>query len=103
MVNGEPVKIVKKKRYFAKFGDRYHANWSTSTAGTYILTRTDNTLTIGSSTFYPSDFKDGVIPCEIIVVVVGPGGGGEVPSITREKLINKLYEKLEEYIKKHFN
>lgn len=31
------------------------------------------------------------------------GIGEEVPSITKEKFINTLYEKLEEYVKEHFN
>lgn len=75
MVNGKPIKIV-KKGYFAKLNIPDKANWSTNTAGTYTLTRTDSTLTIGSSSFSASSFKDGVVPCEIIICIVGPGGGG---------------------------
>lgn len=50
--------------------------WSSSTANSYSLKRTDSSLTIGSTTFKPTDFRDGVIPSQIIVIVVGGGGGG---------------------------
>lgn len=50
--------------------------WSTSTPGTYTLTRTNSQLKIGSSTYSPSDFRDGVIPKSVVIFVVGGGGGG---------------------------
>lgn len=50
--------------------------WSSDTAGTYVITRTNTSLTIGSSVFYPDDFRDNVIPKTIVVFVVGGGGGG---------------------------
>ena len=33
-------------------------------------------LRIGSQTFYPDDFRDGVIPEQMYILVVGAGGGG---------------------------
>lgn len=40
------------------------------------LTRTDSALTIGSSTWGPSDFRDGVIPLYLGFFIAGGGGGG---------------------------
>jgi hypothetical protein len=41
-----------------------------------MLVRTDAKLTIGSKTYYPADFSDGVIPEYVYVLCVGGGGGG---------------------------
>lgn len=71
-VDGSAITTVKNGRYpsFSK------TIWFCGTAGIYELKRTDSILTIGSSTFYPSDFRGGVIPSEFIVLVVGAGAGG---------------------------
>ena len=76
MVNGTAVNIVKRGYYpqiTANFANKF---WSTGTAGTYTITRTDSTLTVGSSTFYPSDFRSGVIPSQVALFLVAGGSGG---------------------------
>ncbi len=40
------------------------------------MVRTDDQLTIGSATFSPSDFRDGVIPEFMYILAVGGGAGG---------------------------
>ena len=47
-----------------------------TSSGFYTISRTDAALTIGSTTFTPDKFRDGVVPHEIIVLAVGGGGGG---------------------------
>lgn len=74
-VGDEEIKVV-KKGYYPVISNVEHYFYSLTSAGTYSLVRTDSTLKIGSATFYPSDFRDNVIPSELIIVVVGPGGGG---------------------------
>jgi hypothetical protein len=73
-VDGTKVTAV-KKGYYPTFKKKLWYS-STPNANGYALTRTDSSLTIGSSTFKTSDFRDGVIPHELIVLLVGAGGGG---------------------------
>lgn len=42
------------------------------------IVRTNDTLTIGSTVYYPSDFDDNVIPKKIVVVAMGAGGAGGI-------------------------
>ena len=49
---------------------------SITTAGSYTLKRTNTELTIGSTTYPASSFRDGVVPYEIVVCLTGGGGGG---------------------------
>ena len=49
--------------------------WKTS-SGDVTMTRTSSSLTIGTSTFSASSFRDGVIPRFIYILAVGGGGGG---------------------------
>ena len=75
-IDGVPATAVKKGWYPIIGFDQWNSMfWSAETAGTYTLTRTDTTLTVGSSTFYSSDFACKRIPSEIIILAVGPGGG----------------------------
>jgi hypothetical protein len=66
-----------KKGYYpqvtANFGNAF---WSSGTAGTYTITRSDSSLTVGSSTFYPADFRDGVIPSQVALFLAAGGAGG---------------------------
>ena len=49
----------------------------TITAGTNVdISRTDSKLTIGSSSFSTSNFRDGAIPHVLIFQIQGGGGGG---------------------------
>lgn len=64
--------------------DRHYGKcfWSSSSAGRWELNRSSTTLTIKNTssntttTYYPADFRDGVIPEDIVVEVFGGGGGG---------------------------
>lgn len=47
-----------------------------SSTGTHTIKRTDDTLTIDTSTYAPSDFNRTKIPEEFLFVMVGGGGGG---------------------------
>lgn len=51
--------------------------WWTGAAGTYNIVRTDSVLVIGNSTtFYPHDFRDGVIPSQVALFFTAGGSGG---------------------------
>lgn len=71
-VNGTAVSAV-EKGYCPTFNKCLYTK---STAGSVKLTRTDAKLSIGASTFKPKDFSCGIIPNELIFVIVGGGGGG---------------------------
>lgn len=71
LINGKPFVAVKNGHL-----PKHSFLCSLSTAGSYTLNRTDQSLTIGSSTFSPEDFSCNTIPNEILALVVGGGGGG---------------------------
>lgn len=54
---------------------KYNQLGSDITDNTTIV-RTNDTLTIGSTVYHPSDFDDNVIPKKIVVVAMGAGGAG---------------------------
>lgn len=70
------VSVVKRGCYPVVEANFSNAFWSTSTAGTYKVIRTDSVLTVGSTTFYPHEFRDGVIPQEVALFLVAGGSGG---------------------------
>ena len=71
-VNGSSATFVKKGCY----PTCSKSIWSSTTPGSYQISRTDTSLTIGSSTFYSTDFRCNSIPHELIILTVGAGGGG---------------------------
>ena len=70
-IDGTTCSVVKKG--YMPTMNLFHYIFS---SGYYTLSRTDTALTIGSTTFTPDKFRDGVVPHEIIVLAVGGGGGG---------------------------
>ena len=67
---GYPFKVVQKgclptQTMFAEI----------TSAGTYSISRTDSALTIGSTTYPASHFRNGVVPKYIGVMICGGGGG----------------------------
>lgn len=50
--------------------------WWTGTAGTYTITRSDSQLKVGSTTYSPSEFRDGVIPSQVALFLAAGGSGG---------------------------
>jgi hypothetical protein len=77
-VAGTPITTV-KNGYFPLFRDSsliWEKDFGSSSSSDTKLIRTDASLSIGSATFTPSDFRNGKIPSELIFVVVGAGGGG---------------------------
>ena len=50
--------------------------WRSSSTGSFRVNRTSSTLVVGGTTFYPSDFRDGVIPQEVALFLVAGGSGG---------------------------
>jgi hypothetical protein len=69
-IDGTTCSVVKKG--YMPTMNLFHYIFS---SGFYTLSRTDAALTIGSTTFTPDKFRDGVVPHEIIVLAVGGGGG----------------------------
>jgi hypothetical protein len=49
---------------------------SLTTPGTYSISRSNSGITIGSTTYGPSSFRNNFVPHEIFVIIVGGGGGG---------------------------
>ena len=49
---------------------------SITSTGTYNISRTNSGITIGSTTYGPSSFRNSFVPYEIFVVLVAGGGGG---------------------------
>ena len=73
-IDGKQSITAVKKGYFPTF---YNAPlWSTAATGSFSIKRSDNTLTIGYTTYRPEDFRCNTIPHELIILLVGGGGGG---------------------------
>ena len=70
--NGKLVKIAFSKSNTGTLNPHYY----TTSTSNVKLTRTTSSLTIGSSSYKSSDFKDGVIPKWVYFLAIGAGGGG---------------------------
>lgn len=75
-VNGTSCSAVRIGHYPVVTETCNNYFWCSKIPGDYTITRTNTSLTIGSTTFSKSDFKNGVIPAEVIIFAVGGGGGG---------------------------
>ena len=79
-VDGTAVTTVKKGYYPVILGNCASSSkvkvWSSYTPGTYTIKRTDAALTIGSTSIPASSFRNGTVPYEVIVFLVGGGGSG---------------------------
>ena len=68
--NGTDLKVVPKGQFPTP--TEFHRITSN---GTYYISRTDSTLTIGNTTFTTSNFRNGKIPRFIGLMLIGGGGG----------------------------
>lgn len=71
-----PVRAVKRGYYPTIEETLSNYFWWTGAAGTYTIVRTDSVLSVGSTTFYPHEFRDGVIPSQVALFFTAGGSGG---------------------------